>query len=132
MKSVILSDVRDKYQSKQFFDFPNEIYELETKPKRTFNFYPNVNAKQRDTVLKPSKAKETHSKSYPIVTEKQRGTLKKSSKPKETNDSFSPNVTENQRDTVLKPSNTKQIHNRTFDFPRITGNNHLQKTKSYQ
>ena len=67
--------------------------ELETKPSRAFNLYPNVIVKQRDTVLKPWNAKETHSTSYP-------------------------NVTEKQRDTVLKPSNAERIHNPTFDFPK--------------
>lgn len=53
MKSVIWSDAEDTYQNKQPFEFPNEIFELQTKPNRTFNSYPDVNAKQGDTVLKP-------------------------------------------------------------------------------
>ena len=105
VKSVIWSDAQDEYQNKQPFEFPNEIFELQTKPNRTFNFYPDVNAKQGDTVLKPSNAKETH-------------------------DSSLPNVTENQKGTVLKPWKTKQIHNWTFDFSRITGNNYIHKTIS--
>ena len=39
--------------------FPRESSELETKPNRTFNLYPNVIVKQRYTALKSSNAKET-------------------------------------------------------------------------
>ena len=97
---------------------PNKTSELETKPNRTFNLYSNAVVKQRDTVLKPSNAKETHSTSYPNATEKQRDTVLKLSNTKETHNPSSPNVIEKQRDTVLKPSNAKQIHNPTFDFPK--------------
>ena len=113
-KSIILSDAQDEYENKQPFEFPNETSELETKPNRAFNLYSNVIVKQRDTVLKPSNAKETHSTSYSNVTEKQRDTILKSSNPKKTHKPSSPNVTEKQRNTVLKPSNAKQIHNSTF------------------
>ena len=115
-KSIILSDAQDEYENKQPFEFPNETSELETKPNRAFNLYPNVIVKERDIVLKPSNAKETHSTSYPNVTEKQKDTVLKSLKPKKTHKPSSPNVTEKQRNTVLKPSNAKQIHNSTFEF----------------
>ena len=93
-KSIIFSDAQDEYENKQPFEFPKETSELETKPNRTFNLYPNVIfVKQRDTALKSSNAKETHNTSYP-------------------------NVTENQKDSVLKPLNAKQIHSPTFDFPK--------------
>ena len=39
--------------------FPRESSELETKPNRTFNLYPNVIVKQRYSALKSSNAKET-------------------------------------------------------------------------
>ena len=92
-KSIILSDAHDEYENKQPFEFPKEFSQLETKPNRTFNLYPNVILKQRDTVLK-------------------------SSNPNETNNPSSPNIIEKQKDTVLKPSNAKQIHSPTFDFPK--------------
>ena len=41
-KSIILSDAQDEYENKQPFEFPNETSELETKPNRAFNLYPNV------------------------------------------------------------------------------------------
>ena len=122
VKSIILSDAQDEYENKQPFEFPSETSELETKPNRAFNLYPNVIVKERDIVLKPSNAKETHSTSYPNVTEKQKDTVLKSLNPKKTHKPSSPNVTEKQRNTVLKPSNAKQIHNSTFEFPK-------QKTK---
>ena len=92
-KSIILSDAHDEFKNKQPFEFPKEFSELETKPNRTFNIYPNVILKQRDTVLKLSNSNETNNPS-------------------------SPNVIEKQKDTVLKPSNAKQIHSPTFDFPK--------------
>ena len=91
-----MSDAEDEYENKQPFEFPKETSELETKPNRPFNFYPNVIVKQRDTTLKTANAKETRNTS-------------------------SSNVTENQWDTVLKPSNGKQIHNPTFDFVKQKG-----------
>ena len=111
-----MSDAEDEYENKQPFEFPKETSELETKPNRPFNFYPNVIVKQRDTTLKTANAKETRNRSYPNITEKQQDTVLKSSNPKQTHNSSSSNVTENQWDTVLKPSNGKQIHNLTFDF----------------
>ena len=90
-----MSDAEDEYENKQPFEFPKETSELETKPNRTFNFYPNVIVKQRDTTLKSPKAKETHNTSYPNVTKKQKDTVLKSSNPKQTHNSSSPNVTEN-------------------------------------
>ena len=63
MKSIILSDAHDKYENKQPFEFPKEFPELEIKPNRTFNLYPNVILKQRDTVLKSSNKKEIHNTS---------------------------------------------------------------------
>ena len=88
-----MSDAQEEYENKQTFQFPKETSELETKPKRTFDLYPNVIVKERDTGLKPSNPKETHNSS-------------------------SANVTEKQRDNVLKLSNGKQIRNTTFDFPK--------------
>ena len=51
-KSIILSDAQDEYENKQPFEFSTETSELETKPNRTFNLYPNVIVKQRDTALR--------------------------------------------------------------------------------
>ena len=114
--------MHNKYENKQPFEFPKEFSELETKPNRTFNLYPNVILEQGDNALKSSNAKQTHNTSYPNVIEKQRDAVLKSSNPKETNNPYSPNVIEKQKDTVLKRSNAKQINSPTFDFPK-------QKTK---
>ena len=100
-----MSDAQDEYENKQPFEFPRETSELETKPNQTFNFYPNVIVKQRDTALKLSNAKEIHNISYPNVTEKHRDTVLKSSNPRETHNPSSPNVIEKQKDTVLMSSN---------------------------
>ena len=113
-----MSDAHNEYENKQPFEFPKEFSELETKPNRTFNLYPNVILKQGDNALKSSNAKQTHNTSYPNVIEKQRDTVLKSSNPKETKNPYSLNVIEKQKDTVLKRSNAKQIHSPTFDFPK--------------
>ena len=51
-KSIILSDAQDEYENKQPFEFPKKTSELETKPNKAFNLYPNFIVKQRDTALK--------------------------------------------------------------------------------
>ena len=113
-----MSDAHDEYENNQSFEFSKEFSELETKPNRTFNLYPNVILKERDNALRSSNAKQTHNTFCPNVIEKQRDTVLKSSNPKETNNPFSPNVIEKQKNTVLQRSNAKQIHSPTFDFPK--------------
>ena len=113
-----MCDAQDKYENKQPFEFPKETFELETKPNKDFNLFPNLIVKQRETALKSLNTKETHKTSYPNVAEKQRTTVLKSLNPKETHNPSFPNVIEKQKDTVLKPSNAKQIQNPTFDSPK--------------
>ena len=89
---ITLSDAQDEYENKQPFEFPSETSELETKPNRAFNLYPNVTEKERDTALKSSNAKEIHNASYPNVVEKQRDAVLNSSNQKETHNPFYPNI----------------------------------------
>ena len=53
-----MSDAHDECENTQPFEFPKEFSELEAKPNRIFDLYPNVTKKQRDTVLKSLNPKE--------------------------------------------------------------------------
>ena len=72
-----MSDAQDEYENKQPFKFPNETPAfIETKPKRIFNFYPNVVEKQRDTLLKSSNANQIYNTKFDFPKQKTKLTSK--------------------------------------------------------
>ena len=67
-----MSDAHEEYDNKQPFEFPKEF---ETKPNNNLP-PPNVIEKQRDTVLKRSKAKQIHSPTFDFPKQKTKLTSK--------------------------------------------------------
>ena len=102
-----MSDAQDEYENKKPFEFSTETSELETKPNRTFNLYPNVIVKQRDTVLKTSKAKKIHNPTFHLPKQKTKLTSKHFENP-------IPKIFLNENPTKNDP-NKKQISKITVD-----------------
>ena len=102
-----MSDVHNKYENKQPFEFPKEFSELETRPNNTPS-PPNVLEKQKDTVLKRLNAKQIHSPTFDFPKQKTKFTSKHFENP-------IPKIYLNENPAKNDPKNEKQISKITID-----------------